>query len=712
MRVRSLVPLLLMSALAALAFLPKNESDEGWIALHDGESNHGWTTEGGVWNAASGVLSGEGNGVLRSKSPFGDFVLRGDVRIGANAQGALIVRANREGAPRETGYAIALDEQAGSIVNQARATAPLPQGAWTAIEVEARGGSLTVKSGGRVVASASGLAPAPGFFALEVRKGKLEFRNLRVQPLGFRALFNGSSLEGWTATGTPAKPGSKMLGGLFGSKAKTIKREVKAGAIHVSDGPGQLESAAPAGDFILQAAVRINGKNTKRAYKLLIRGDAGKLGTGYAINLQPGAMGALAGLSMARHPKGAAGQWTLLTVVARGRHFQVWADGDCVTDIEDARADGPNAATDARTTPGAIAFYSPDDDADFDIKDVRLSDLPKTFGHPAPGKKAEPAAAPAVVAPPPVTVSSAAPGPLPPGGAGNDAALKALQQQIAEQKAEQAKKDAQGKQEAQLLQQALQTTDPATQIGLFDAILGINPNNTVAFTGRQEAQKRLEAANEKQRQENEAKAKAEAAEQTKQMNLAQAIQGAEAAIIAGNLALARTSLETAERIAPGNNQVRGLRERVDAISNRTTSIVSLAAGGAGALSIGGLAWFWMQRGKKDPFLVITQGLDKGKKFNIDKEMVALGAVPEDGGAKNDIVLRDVERMVSRFHAQIHYKDGKVYVVDTKSSNGTFVDKKRLAPGKPVELKSGSKISFGGTCEAKIGFEKRSQGKKS
>jgi len=87
-------------------------------------------------------------------------------------------------------------------------------------------------------------------------------------------------------------------------------------------------------------------------------------------------------------------------------------------------------------------------------------------------------------------------------------------------------------------------------------------------------------------------------------------------------------------------------------------------------------------------------------------VVHIGAVPEDGGSKNDIVVHDVERMISRFHCEIHHKEGKLFLNDLNSSNGTFVDKKKVPPGRPVRIKSGSQVALGGSCTLRVGFEKK------
>jgi predicted component of type VI protein secretion system len=91
---------------------------------------------------------------------------------------------------------------------------------------------------------------------------------------------------------------------------------------------------------------------------------------------------------------------------------------------------------------------------------------------------------------------------------------------------------------------------------------------------------------------------------------------------------------------------------------------------------------------------------------LDQEVVHIGAVAQDGGSKNDIVLQDVERMISRFHCEIHVKDGKLFLIDCNSSNGTKLDGRRVAPGTPVRLKGGSRVDLGGTCALRVGYEKR------
>jgi pSer/pThr/pTyr-binding forkhead associated (FHA) protein len=59
---------------------------------------------------------------------------------------------------------------------------------------------------------------------------------------------------------------------------------------------------------------------------------------------------------------------------------------------------------------------------------------------------------------------------------------------------------------------------------------------------------------------------------------------------------------------------------------------------------------------------------------------------------NDILLRD--SYVSRHHAWLRWDGQAWWVEDLNSTNGTMVDRQRLAPGSPYLLSSGSVLSIG------------------
>jgi len=52
---------------------------------------------------------------------------------------------------------------------------------------------------------------------------------------------------------------------------------------------------------------------------------------------------------------------------------------------------------------------------------------------------------------------------------------------------------------------------------------------------------------------------------------------------------------------------------------------------------------------------------------------------QDGGQKNDIVIRDVEHMISRFHCEVRKKMATSSLSIPNSSNGTSVNESPLCP---------------------------------
>jgi pSer/pThr/pTyr-binding forkhead associated (FHA) protein len=61
---------------------------------------------------------------------------------------------------------------------------------------------------------------------------------------------------------------------------------------------------------------------------------------------------------------------------------------------------------------------------------------------------------------------------------------------------------------------------------------------------------------------------------------------------------------------------------------------------------------------------------------------------------NQIVVADPK--ASRFHAVITFENNCVYIKDTESSNGTFVNDVKIASNRKVKLKNGDRIKVGTT----------------
>ena len=84
-------------------------------------------------------------------------------------------------------------------------------------------------------------------------------------------------------------------------------------------------------------------------------------------------------------------------------------------------------------------------------------------------------------------------------------------------------------------------------------------------------------------------------------------------------------------------------------------------------------------------LVVHGGKNEGAVIVVNKPQFVIGRLPECN-------LRIESKALSRRHAQIDVSDGLVTVKDLGSTNGTFVDGKRIT--EPVELKNGQMLKIG------------------
>lgn len=85
-----------------------------------------------------------------------------------------------------------------------------------------------------------------------------------------------------------------------------------------------------------------------------------------------------------------------------------------------------------------------------------------------------------------------------------------------------------------------------------------------------------------------------------------------------------------------------------------------------------------------PSLFVIRGIDQGSKFELRTPSVTLGREPG-----NTIQLQDTE--ISRRHAELRLIDGRYVLVDLNSSNGTYVNGRRMEMS---ELTNGDQLQLG------------------
>lgn len=95
-----------------------------------------------------------------------------------------------------------------------------------------------------------------------------------------------------------------------------------------------------------------------------------------------------------------------------------------------------------------------------------------------------------------------------------------------------------------------------------------------------------------------------------------------------------------------------------------------------------------QEGRGPERLVIVAPADqKGSEFALGDEVTV-------GRAGGCAVLLANDTFVSQLHARVFRRDGDIYVEDLGSTNGTYLNKKKVSA--PVVVRKGDKIQFGRT----------------
>ncbi len=693
-----LLPLILWAA-AVVAQTPLN--------LFNGTSLLGWSPHG-PWAVTGGVLAtmGEGERSLLTEVPFGDCKLEFEYNETGPLGAKLRLWSNRE---NKGGLVIDLDEAGGQagvggIESLSHSSLGSLSLGWHRAQVEASHGQVRVRIDGLPYGTASDLGSRAGYIGFEAGgSGGLQLRNTKLLPLNLNDGFNGTDLSGWksVARGPDAKAGvghtveKTITLGIGGGSTKPHEANwsVRGGAIHGESGPGGLENDTLIEDGIFHITASFQGDLKPEDYvSLAVRDASGQLGGGYQIGIGPYA-GAIEHVVPHAPSKGASKVEE--TIVVAGRTIAIWVNGNLTTLHTDTRPEASSTVQGARTGKGAVALLLPRGGEQIDIQRLGMVSLPRTYG----------LAAKAPLPPPPVQAASTAPAaasPPPPSDA--EKALLAQQQASA---AKDAKEQANKQKVASLMSQALAATDPQQQMAAYRQVVQIDPSNAAAVQGFKEAQAKVEAQQQAQQQEAATQQTQQQNSETREQQTGASLNKAQNAFLNGHLQEASTALMVAERLSPNNLLVRDLRSRLSS-AQAVRSRLFLLGGGVGLLGMLFLvtAWLRRRRQRQHPVLEVTRGLEEGRTFALDKDLVRIGAVAQNGAQRNDIVIQDVEHAISRFHCEVARKNGQLYVTDLKSSNGTRLNGGTLRPGQPELLRKGSTITLANNVDLRFGYERR------
>ena len=317
------------------------EAANGWIALFDGESPHGWT--GATVNGNELVIAP--GKIAEYALPFPDcelrgFGFRGDLRLVLSAGTG---KTHLASGPDFTG------------------------------SMKLAGGTLSANSDSQFGSSMSSAAPATGPIRVSlVNRGNApaSLKNLWLKPTGTTPIFDGKDLDDWKAFATDPK------------RAKSKFTVTDDGELRVQDGPGDLQTVKKYGDFLLQLQCKTNGDALNSG--VFFRCVGGEYQQGYEVQIQNGVndgdptkpadfgTGAIYRRQPARKVVSHDKQYFTLTLIAAGPNFATWVDGVPVMHWQDDREPNDNPRKGLRTAPGHLSIQGHDKTTDILFKDVRI----------------------------------------------------------------------------------------------------------------------------------------------------------------------------------------------------------------------------------------------------------------------------------------------------------------------------------------------------
>ncbi len=365
----------------SLATLPltQDEIAAGWISLFDGESLYGWTANSDApWRVEDGVIVCDGSmrGLLNTNFQFANFELRCDFRLQAGGNSGVFLRTEATPAnPAVDCYELNICDThdtfpTGSLVGRVKADkVPPTDGEWHSWHVTCDGPQVVARLDGTEVVhleDAGEDSRASGHIGLQLNKGRIEFRNITLRPLGGQPLFDGKTLDGWREVPDSAS-----------------RFEPLDGTIHVVNGPGFLETERVFGDFMLQASARTNalGLNSGIFFRA-IRGTKEAPSNGYEMQINNAVLdedplqpmdwgtGAIFRRQAARRVNARDREWFTTLLIVQGPRMGTWVNGLQVVDWTDTRPADPNPRKGRRLEAGHISLQGHDPTTDLNFRSL------------------------------------------------------------------------------------------------------------------------------------------------------------------------------------------------------------------------------------------------------------------------------------------------------------------------------------------------------
>ena len=364
--------------------LTEAEIRAGWISLFDGWSLFGWDVPTETnWHVEDGAIvadSGE-KSLLLTPFHFDDFELRCSFHVARGGNSGIFLRtAQNSSNPVKDTYELNICDshpthKTGSLAGRHIAeNVPAVEGAWHDFRVLCKGPVIQVWLDEKQIVDFTDVSDAvrlTGRIGLQMNEGRAAFRNVFIRPLSLKPLLNGNDTAGWNLV-----PGSQ-------SEFKVVD-----GLLHVSNGPGFLETSDTFGDFVLKVEARVNGDGLNGGVFFRAKqGTENAPSHGYEFQLHNGfkdgnrtrpvdsGTGAIFRRVAARYVVGNDHEFLTAVLVAQGDRFASWVNGYQVVNWQDTRAPNENPREGRRLDPGHISLQGHDPTTDLDFRSIEVHPL-------------------------------------------------------------------------------------------------------------------------------------------------------------------------------------------------------------------------------------------------------------------------------------------------------------------------------------------------
>lgn len=360
------------------------ELADGWISLFDGKSLFGWQAASKAnWRVEDGAITvSEGEpGLLCSGVPWSDYELRLEFRFASGTNSGVFIHTPAKPTdPKLDCYELNIAEPTispfptGSFVGREKGTevaGSAQPDAWHEYEIRVEGGRVAVKLDGHTALEYVDAKPLRrGLIGLQLNKGAVAFRKIRLKPLGLATLFNGRDLDGWSQ---PASSKSQV----------TVTPD---GELSLKDGKGYLESKERLGDFVARLECKTLALSLNSG--LFFRCIPGEEMNGYESQIHNGCKagdreqpadcgtGGIFRRVNARLVAADDLEWFTKTLNVAGPTVAVWVNGYQVTQWTDERPTDANPRKGLRLEAGTLQLQGHDPTTDLLFRHLQAAELP------------------------------------------------------------------------------------------------------------------------------------------------------------------------------------------------------------------------------------------------------------------------------------------------------------------------------------------------